>query len=62
MSWENFRQNDNNSETIGINGIPRAGRETVLAINSQPEDFHRDRDFRSYTSDLTLKLSHTFRF
>jgi uncharacterized protein DUF5916/cellulose/xylan binding protein with CBM9 domain len=65
-SWENFVQYDNDSETIGVNSIlrwiPRAGRETVLAVNSQLEDFDRDQDFRSYTSDLTLKLSHTFRF
>ncbi len=65
-SWENFLQYDNVSDTIGLNSIlrwiPRAGRETVLAINSQLEDFDRDRKFRSYTSDLTLKLSHTFRF
>lgn len=65
-SWENFLQYDNDSETIGINSIlrwiPRAGRETVLAINSQLEDFDRDRRFQSYTTDLTLKLSHTFRF
>ena len=65
-SWENFLQYDNDSETIGVNSIlrwiPRAGRETVLAVNSQLEDFDRDRNFRSYTSDLTLKLSYTFRF
>ena len=65
-SWENFLQYDNVSDTIGVNSIlrwiPRAGRETVLAINSQLEDFDQDRNFRSYTSDLTLKLSHTFRF
>jgi len=65
-SWENFLQYDNVSDTIGVNSIlrwiPRAGRETVLAINSQFEDFDRDRNFQSYTSDLTLKLSYTFRF
>ena len=65
-SWENFFQYDNDSETIGVNSIlrwiPRAGREAVLAINSQLEDFDRDRSFHSYTSDMTLKLSYTFRF
>jgi hypothetical protein len=65
-SWENFFQYDDVSDTIGVNSIlrwiPRAGRETVLAINSQLEDFDQDDRFRSYTSDLTLKLSHTFRF
>jgi hypothetical protein len=65
-SWENFFQYDNVSDTVGVNSIlrwiPRAGRETVLAINSQFEDFDRDRNFRSRTSDVTLKFSHTFRF
>ena len=45
-SWENFLQYDNESETLGMNSIlrwiPRAGRETVLAVNSQQEDFDRD--------------------
>jgi hypothetical protein len=65
-SWEKFLQYDNVSDTISINSIlrwiPRAGREMVLAINSQLEDFDRDRNFQSYTSDLTLKLNYTFRF
>ena len=65
-SWENFFQYDNVSDTVGVNSIlrwiPRAGRETVLAINSQMEDFDRDGRFHSYTSDLTFKLSYTFRF
>ena len=58
-SWENFIQYDNVSDTVGVNSIlrwiPRAGRETVLAVNSQQEDFDRDGNFRSYTSDLTLE-------
>ena len=65
-SWENFVQYDNVSDTIGINSIlrwiPRAGRETVLAVNSQYEDFDESGNFHSLSSDLTLKLSHTFRF
>jgi hypothetical protein len=65
-SWENFFQYDNVSDTIGVNSIlrwiPRAGRETVLAVNSQYEDFNEDDRFRSYASDLTVKLSYTFRF
>lgn len=65
-SWENFLQYDNVSDTIGVNSIlrwiPRAGRETVLAINHQFEDFDRDSRFKTQSSDLTLKLSHTFRF
>ena len=65
-SWENFIQYDNVSDTVGLNSIlrwiPQAGQETVLAVNTQQEDFDRDGRFRSYTSDVTLKLSHTFRW
>ena len=65
-SWENFIQYDNVSDTVGLNSIlrwiPQAGQETVLAVNTQQEDFDRDGRFRSYTSDMTLKLSYTFRF
>ena len=65
-SWENFIQYDNVTDTVGLNSIlrwiPRAGQETVLAMNTQQEDFDRDGRFRSYTSDATLKLSYTFRF
>ncbi|MGH8866306.1 MAG: hypothetical protein ACREVZ_16965, partial [Burkholderiales bacterium] len=65
-AWENFVQYDNVSDTIGMNSIlrwiPRAGRETVLAVNSQFEDFDEVGGFHSLSSDLTLKLSYTFRF
>ena len=65
-SWENFLQYDNESDTVGLNSIlrwiPRAGREMVLAVNSQQEDFDRDGRFRSYTADATLKFNYTFRF
>jgi Domain of unknown function (DUF5916)/Carbohydrate family 9 binding domain-like len=65
-SWENFIQYDNVSETVGVNSIlrfiPRAGREMVLAANSLQEDFDGDRRFQSYSSDVTFKLSYTFRF
>ncbi len=65
-SWENFVQYDNVSDTVGVNSIlrwiPQAGRETVLAFNSQLEDFRERGRFHSLSSDLTLKLSHTFRF
>ncbi len=65
-SWENFVQYDNVSDTVGLNSIlrwiPRAGQETVLAFNTQQQDFDRDGRFRSYTSDVTVKLSYTFRY
>lgn len=66
LSWENFIQYDNVSDTVGVNSIlrwiPRAGQETVLAVNTLREDFDRDGRFRSFASDLTLKLSYTFRY
>jgi len=65
-SWENFLQYDNVSDTVGVNSIlrwiPRAGRETVLAVNTGYEDFDEDDRFRSYSRDLTFKLNYTFRF
>ena len=65
-SWENFVQYDNVSNSIGVNSIvrwiPQAGRETVLVVNSQLEDFAERGHFHSLSSDLTLKLSYTLRF
>jgi hypothetical protein len=65
-SWENFIQYDNVSDTVGLNSIlrwiPRAGQETVFAANTLRQDFDRDGRFRAYASDVTLKLSYTFRF
>ncbi len=65
-SWENFIQYDNVSDSAGLNSIlrwiPRAGREAVLAVNTLRQDFDRDGRFRAYASDVTLKLSYTFRF
>ena len=65
-SWENFLQYDNVSDTAGLNSIlrwiPRAGREAVVAVNSLQEDFDRDGRFRTLASDLTVKMSYTFRF
>jgi len=65
-SWENFVQYDNVSDTVGLNSIlrwiPRAGQEAVFVVNTQQEDFDRDGSFRSHTSDVTLKLSYTFRY
>jgi hypothetical protein len=64
--WENFVQYDNVSETIGVNSIlrwiPEAGREAVLVLNRQLEDFDRNNRFDSTYSELTLKMGYTFRF
>ncbi len=65
-SWENFVQYDNVSDTAGLNSIlrwiPRAGREAIVAVNTLREDFDRDGRFRPLVTDLTLKMSYTFRF
>ncbi|MBM4219348.1 MAG: carbohydrate binding family 9 domain-containing protein, partial [Gammaproteobacteria bacterium] len=65
-SWENFIQYDNVTDTVGLNSIlrwvPRAGQEGVLAFNTLREDFDRDGSFRPLVSDLTVKLSYTFRY
>jgi hypothetical protein len=64
--WENFLQYDNVSETIGINSIvrwvPQAGREAVLVINRQVEDFDRDNRFTPYINELAFKIAYTLRF
>ncbi|HET6629434.1 MAG TPA: DUF5916 domain-containing protein [Woeseiaceae bacterium] len=64
--WENFVQYDNVSDSIGINSIlrwvPEAGRETVLVLNRQFEDFDGGHHFRSTYAELTFKLGYTLRF
>jgi hypothetical protein len=66
LSWSNFVQYDNVSETIGINSrvhwIPQAGREMFLVFNYGLQDFDLDNRFRSDVSDLILKIGYTFRF
>lgn len=65
-SWENFIQYDNVSDSLGLNSIlrwlPRAGREMVLVINREFQDFDQRRSFTSVSSDIAFKLSYTFRF
>ncbi|MGH8196227.1 MAG: DUF5916 domain-containing protein [Woeseiaceae bacterium] len=64
--WENFVQYDNVSESIGVNSIvrwvPEGGREAVLVLNRQLEDFDRNNGFDSVYSEVTFKLGYTFRF
>ena len=66
LSWVNLIQYDNVTETAGINMrlhfIPQAGRELYFVVNHNAEDIDRDNDFRSLTSDITAKVSYTFRF
>jgi hypothetical protein len=64
--WENFVQYDDVSDSLGINSImrwiPVAGREFVLVMNRDFVDFDETRTFISNTTDLTAKISYTFRF
>jgi hypothetical protein len=66
VSWVNLIQYDNVSEIAGINmrlhWIPEAGREVFFVVNHNAEDLDRDNDFRSALSELTAKVSYTFRF
>jgi len=65
-SWENFAQYDNVSDSLGINSImrwiPVAGREFLLVFNRDFFDPDEGRSFISRTTDLTAKVSYTFRF
>jgi hypothetical protein len=65
-SWNNFVQYDNVSDTIGINSIlrwnPEAGREVALVFNRLLEDDDENSSFKSRFSELTAKVSYTFRF
>jgi hypothetical protein len=66
LSWVNLIQYDNASESMGFNSrlhwIPQAGREAFIVLNHAMTDLDRDNDFSSEASDLTLRLSYTFRF
>lgn len=66
LSWVNFIQYDNVSETIGLNSrlhwIPEAGREAFIVLNQNFEDFDLDNRFHSAQSQASLKFSYTFRF
>jgi len=65
-SWENFVQYDNVSYGLGLNSIlryiPRAGREVVFVVNQEYIDLTQDRNFVRVYSDMTFKVSYTFRF
>ncbi len=65
-SWENFLQYDNVSYSLGLNSIlrfvPKAGREIVLVVNRDYVDLLQDRNFVQTYSDITFKITYTFRF
>ena len=66
LSWVNLIQYDNVTETAGINMrvhfIPQAGRELYFVVNHNVEDLDRDDNFHTASSDMTAKVSYTFRF
>ena len=66
LSWVNLIQYDNVTETAGINMrlhfIPQPGRDLFFVVNHNLEDPDRDNDFHSLSSDMTAKVSYTFRF
>jgi hypothetical protein len=66
LSWVNLIQYDNVTETAGINMrlhfIPEPGRDLFFVVNHNVEDLDRDNNFHSASSDMTAKVSYTFRF
>jgi len=65
-SWENLVQYDNVSYRLGVNSIlryvPRAGREIVVVVNQEYIDMLQDRHFEKTYTDMTFKITYTFRF
>lgn len=65
-AWENLIQYDNVSHGLGLNSIlryvPRAGREIVAVVNQEYLDRLQDRNFEKIYSDMTFKITYTFRF
>ena len=66
LSWVNFIQYDNVSETVGINSrihwVQQDGREAFVVLNHNLQDLDRDNSFDETLSDLSVKVNYTFRF
>ncbi len=66
LNWITLLQYDDVSEIFGIHSrlvwIPKAGREMFLVLNRNFEDTDKDNSFNSVTSELSAKISYTFRF
>jgi len=64
-SWSNFMQYDNTSDSFGINSrlryVPEAGQEMLFVVN-QGGTVDQDNQFSSTQSEITLKVSYTFRY
>ena len=66
LYWVSLAQYDNISEVLGINTrlqwIPEAGQEAFIVLNYNLEDFDKDNEFQSMSTDLSVKFRYTFRF
>jgi hypothetical protein len=66
VNWISLFQYDDVSEVFGIQSrlawIPRAGQEMFLVFNRSFQDFDKDGRLQSVTSELSAKVSYTFRF
>ena len=64
-SWSSFAQYDNVSERVGINSrlryMPEAGKELIFVLNHGMQ-VDQGNHFTTTHSDITLKLSYTFRY
>jgi hypothetical protein len=66
VNWISLFQYDDVSEVFGIQSrlawIPRAGQEMFLVFNRSFQDFDKDGRLQSVNSELSAKVSYTFRF
>jgi hypothetical protein len=64
-SWSNLLQYDNTGEVAGINSrlryMPEAGKEVMLVLN-HGSTINADSSLTSTNSDMTFKVSYTFRY
>ena len=64
-SWSNLLQYDNTAEVAGINSrlryMPEAGKEVMLVLN-HGSTINADSTLTSINSDITFKVSYTFRY
>jgi hypothetical protein len=66
VNWISLFQYDDVSEVFGIQSrlawIPKAGQEMFLVFNRSFQDFDKDGRLQSVNSELSAKVSYTFRF
>lgn len=66
LNWISLFQYDDVSEVFGIQSrltwTPQAGQEMFLVFNRNFQDFDKDGRLQSIDSDLSAKISYTFRF